>query len=391
MKIAIINSVYKVGSTGRICSDFISFSEKRGHVSKCFYGRKKQKDNNAKYFGSLFGFAFHLLMSRLFDAEGLWSVHSTKKLISFLKEFNADIYLLNNLHGYYVNYPMLFDFLKNQHKNVFWIFHDCWNFTGHCAYYLYNGCDKWQLHCKKCKFHTGYPKSLFVERSYNNFDLKKKLFNDVDKLTIICPSQWIANDTKKSFFKSKQIIVINNGIDINKFHKKDDCVFLKKHNIEHYNIILCIAYILDKRKGIFDIVKMSNILSSDEIIVLVGRIREYKDALPRNIIHIDKTDNVDELIDIYSSCKVLFNPTYEDTFSNINMEAMSCGLPVVCYDSGGASEMIDQNFKVQPGDINAAYVLIKKIINNNDCYDFSNCKNFSMHNTFAKYLTVFKQ
>ena len=384
-KVAIINSVYDRGSTGRICSSLFRFLTAKGFDVKTFYGRNKNRSLGGVYFGTRLDNIIHCLFTRFTDKHGLFSKKRTKKLIRMLESYNPDIYILNNLHGYYINYELIFNFIKNSNKPIIWIFHDCWNFTGHCAHFDYNKCEKWKTGCYNCKFKNEYP-AAFFDNSKNNFDKKQNLFVGAD-VYIVSPSSWLSGLIKQSFFRNTRCQVIHNGIDLNVFHKKDNPVFRDKYHLHREKLILCVSNKFTEKKGFRDILSLSSIIDDNSKIVLVGKCNSKK-KLPKNIIHIPHTNSVDQLVDIYSSCNVFFNPTYEDNYPTVNLEAAACGLPVICYKTGGAVENVDPNYVVEQGDIFSAQKLFEKLSNGKSNYNFSSVPSFSETIMMNKYLLL---
>jgi len=387
-KIAIINSVCGYGSTGRICVELAEFLNSKNLDAMVFYGRNKIKSQriNAYYFGNKLGVYFHAFLARLFDSVGLHSKLSTKKLIKKLEEYNPDLIILNNLHGYYLNYKNLLRWIAKRNKKTICVFHDCWNFTGHCAHFDYLKCYKWISGCQNCPGKKEYPSSIVCDKSKRNYLLKKELFTNIQKIRIVVPSNWLKTLAKKSFFNNFKITVINNGVDTKVFLPNRNNNFRKKYQLENKNIILCVANVFNKRKGLFDVINLSKKLDSTEVIVIVGRLNPMIE-LPNNVIHISHTESANELSEIYSSCDVMFNPTYEDTFSNTNMEALSCGLPVVCYKTGGATEMLDKRFTVEQGDFDSACQLIRRIYRKEVDYNLTDL-NFSKDKMHKAYLIL---
>lgn len=89
---------------------------------------------------------------------------------------------------------------------------------------------------------------------------------------------------------------------------------------------------------------MNEIINKDEyVIVVVGVTDKQLKELPSDIIAITRTENVYELVEIYSATYVYFNPTYEDNFPTTNLEALACGTPVITYNTGGSPEFIDDS------------------------------------------------
>ena len=335
MKIVQINSVSN-GSTGKIMNDIHNELLKNEIESIIIWGRGRKSNNDKEiYLNDKIGTYFHVLMNRLTGKNGLYSKKSTKKLIKRLDTIKPDIIHLHNIHGYYINIELLFNYIKKKQIKTIWTLHDCWAFTGQCPYFTLESCSKWRHECFKCPMLRQYPKSL-VDNSKWNYNFKKKLFSGLN-MTIVTPSYWLANLVKDSFLKDYPVYVINNGIDLNTF-KETAGDFRKKYGIEDKKIILGVAGVWDRRKGLDDFLELSKVIDSDYIIVLIGVSKKQLKILPDNIIGITRTENQKELAVIYSSASVLFNPTYEDNYPTVNLEAISCGCPVITYNTGGSPE-----------------------------------------------------
>lgn len=387
MRILIINSVIDFGSTGRICIEASEHLLKAGHEVKIAYGRLNAvfpaNSKNGYRIGNRFSVSLHACLTRFFDLHGFCSTHSTKAFIKWADAYNPDVIWIHNLHGYYINIKVLFDWIKKRNLRVVWTLHDCWAFTGHCAHFSYISCDKWQTQCSHCPQLNQYPKS-FASFTKNNFDKKRMIFTGVKDLKLVTPSLWLSELVSKSFLSDYKKIVINNGISIDSFYKEQSDYFSNIPSLMTKKRILCISNVWNQRKGLFDILKMCNNLKNNEIIVIVGKIPN-KIKLPNNTYHIERTNDINELRNIYSSCDVMFNPTYEDTYPTINMEALSCETPVVCYKTGGAWEMLDESSVVEQGNIQLALELIRKIINKEHIYVFPDKNSFSKKIAIEKY------
>lgn len=341
MKVLQINSVCGIGSTGRIAIDIHNILIEQGHDSYIAYGRNLPKNcDNVIKIGTRIDNYTHLAKTRVLDKHGFGSKKATIKFIDEVKELDPDIIHLHNIHGYYINIEILFNYLKEANKPVVWTLHDCWSFTGHCAYFDYVGCDKWKTRCYRCPEKKAYPSSLIFDNSKNNYLNKKEIFTGVKNLTIVTPSQWLANLVQDSFLNEYPVNVINNGIDLNTF-RPNAGDFRKKFNLNGKFIILGVASVWDRRKGLKYFVELADKVSEDEVIVLVGLTEKQMNQIPENIIGITRTNNVQELVDIYSSADVFVNPTLEDNFPTTNLEALACGTPVVTFDTGGSPESIN--------------------------------------------------
>lgn len=384
--IGIINSTYRVGSTGRIAYELQQFINNNSeHFAKAYFGRgKKTNTHEAFNFSLPLSVAIHGVLSRVFDRTAFYSSFSTKRLIKKMKEDQINTVFLINLHGYYLNIRHLFKFFKQNNIKVYYSLEDCWSFTGHCSHFSIFNCNKWKTECKKCEHLNQYPKSILFDASTKNFREKKNLFLSVNP-TLILPCKWLLNVVKESFFKNQRMVVVRNGVDTDVFRKvKND--FRLKNNLINKKIILCISQYWIEKKGIFDILDLSKKIGSDYVIVLVGKLN-VDIVLPSNIFHIDHTETVEEIVDIYSSADVFFNPTYEDTYPTVNIEALACELPIVCYRTGGAIESVDNAYIVDQGDIENSYRLLKELCENPHKYHSPNIC-FSKTDTYKEYLRL---
>lgn len=340
MKVLMINSVCGRGSTGRICTDIADMLMSQGNECKIAYGRntvpEKYKDISYKT-GSDFGVKLNGLKARLFDNEGFNARSATKKLIRFIKEDNPDVIHLHNLHGYYLNVKILFDYLKTCGKKVIWTLHDCWAFTGHCSHFTLVKCEQWQTRCSYCPQKEFYPKAYF-SHAKRNFNLKKKAFCGVPNLTIVTPSKWLADLVKQSFLKEYPVKVINNGIDATVF-KPTESDFKERYCLTDKKIILGVANVWEKRKGFDDFLQLAKLIDDNYRIVLVGVNDKQLKTLPRNVIGIKRTNSAEELAQIYTASDVFINPSKEETFGMTPIEAMACGTFAIVYNATALSEL----------------------------------------------------
>lgn len=357
MKVLQINSVCGIRSTGRICTDIAEILEQQGHECKIAYGREfvpEKYERFAVRIGNGFSVKADGVKTRIFDNAGFNSAKTTKKFLNWVKDYNPDIIHLHNLHGYYIHIGLLFEFLRSFGKPVVWTLHDCWAFTGHCAYYDFAGCEKWKTQCHNCKHKKEYPSSLLLDRSKQNFSKKSAIFNSLDNLYLVAVSDWIARQIESSFLKSKPLTVINNGIDLKNF-KPTISNFKEKYSIKDKRVFLGVASFWDRRKGFDAFLELSKMINKDEVLVMVGLNNEQLKTLPDNIIGIERTNSVQELAEIYSAADVFVNPTSEDNYPTVNLEALACGTPVITYNTGGSPECISEKngIVVPKGDLAA--------------------------------------
>ena len=342
MKLLQINESANFGSHGKIAEAIGQLVKTKGGESIIAYGRsKKNSSSQLLKIGNKKDINTHGVLTRILDYHGLGSKDATKQFIKKANEYSPDIIHLHNIHGYYLNYPLLFKWLKEINKPVVWTLHDCWAWTGHCAYYTFNHCNKWQTGCHNCPGLKSYPKSL-LDGSKRNYRLKKDTFLGINNMVLVPVSDWLDNELSLSFLKGYRRKVIHNGININIFKPTAERSILKQLGINNKKIVLGVANIWEKRKGLDEFINLRQILDSSYQIILVGLSEKQIKSLPYGITGLTRTNNVEELVQLYSSADVFANPTLEDNFPTTNLEALACGTPVITYQTGGSPEAIDE-------------------------------------------------
>ena len=346
-KLLQINATANWGSTGRIAEQIGLAAMASGWESYIAYGRNhNSSESNLIRIGSSIGVGLHVIKARLFDAAGLGSSRATKRLIRQIERIRPDVVQLHNIHGYYLNYKLLFEYLNGTDIKVVWTFHDCWAFTGHCAHFVKEGCEKWRQDCHNCPLRNEYPKSWISDRSESNYMLRKELFGQSHNLSIVSVSEWIDGLVSDSFLRNKRRIIIHNGVDINSFSPDyDDSRTSFK--------LLAVSNVWNEDKGLNDMFELRRLLPAEIEFFIVGLSANQLKRIPEGINGIQRTQNLAELIELYSSADVLVNPTYADTFPTVNLEALACGTPVITYKTGGSPEAIDEEtgIVVAQGDI----------------------------------------
>ena len=397
MRIFEINGV-PYGSTGRIMLEIKKTAEKCGHTVEGYTGYsyhpiEEIAESNIKI-GSKFWKLLHIVLARVTGLDGCFSFFSTIGLLKRIKNFKPDVIHLHNIHGNFVNLPLLFRFIKNNNIRTVWTLHDCWAFTGHCPYFDIAGCSKWKSGCHSCSQYKGYPESDFDNSKYM-YKLKKKWFTGVNNLNIITPSKWLADIVKQSFLSEYPVKVINNGINLDVF-KPTYSDFRKKYNCEDKYILLGVAFGWGKRKGLDVFINLSKKMDSKYQIVLVGTDENTDKLLPDNIISIHRTQNAVELAEIYTAADLFVNPTREENFPTVNLEALACGTPVVTFDTGGSPEGVDVSCGsvVPKDDIDALYEEILKIsigmpFTEKMCREHA--EKFNKYDKFSEYILLYEK
>lgn len=344
MKILFINEVCGITSTGRIVCELADKLSEKGHECKIAYGRLEQVPEKWKKYavriGSGWDVKLHALQARTLDQCGFGSAGATKRFLEWAEQFEPDIVWMHNLHGYYINIEQLFLWIKERPQmKVKWTLHDCWSFTGHCTHFSAVGCEQWKTGCKHCPQLREYPKCYGVSNVGKNYARKKAAFTGVQNMTIITPSQWLADLVGQSFLKEYPVEVHYNTVDTSIF-KPTPSNFRARYGLQNKKIILGVANVWNARKGLGDFVTLSEMLQEEWTVVLVGISKKQREKLPTTIVAIPKTNSAMELAQIYTAADVFLNPTYEDTYPTVNLEAEACGTRVITYRTGGAPETI---------------------------------------------------
>ena len=224
---------------------------------------------------------------------------------------------------------------------------------------------------------------------------KKELFTNISKLSIVTPSNWLAELTKQSFFSRNKIYVINNGIDLSVFQRSDNNI---KETIgcKGKYLVLGVANIWNERKGLDVFIKLSEDLGSKYQIVLVGTSDKTDKILPKRILSIHHTQNQHELADLYSAADVFVNPTREDTFPTVNIEALACGTPVITFNTGGSSEIIDATcgISVKKNDYHSLLNQIVRVCENrlfSPIACIQRASNYDKNRKFEEYIRLYEQ
>ena len=355
MKYLFVNSVYGVRSTGKIILEQCRNLQAQGHQCAVAYGREAVEDPTVEQIriGNTLDQQFHAVMTRLFDLHGFCSRHATKQFLKAVEAYQPDVIWMHNIHGYYLNIELWFEWLK-AHPGIrkIWTLHDCWAFTGHCAYFTMARCEQWRTECRKCSGYQkrSYPKTLLGARTGANFHEKKAAFCDVRNLELITPSKWLADLVGESFLREYPVSVVHNTVDTKMFHPVESD-YKQRHGLQKRYIVLGVAVGWEKTKGLQDMLALRELLSPRYVMILVGVPKRVIPGLPQGVIAYERTANQEKLIELYSAADVLVNPTHQDNYPTVNLEARACGTPVVTYNVGGSPESAGYEYIVEENDV----------------------------------------
>lgn len=363
-RLLLINVALNWGSTGKIAEGIASLARTQGWEVYVAHGARYK---NTSYTPSIqvsskVGEWIHYIESSLFDAQGLGSRYETRQFLTKVEEIKPDIVHIHNIHGCFINYPLLFRYLKQHSIPVVWTLHDCWAMTGHCTHFMRTNCKKWQTGCNHCPQKRTFPATYLLDRSERNYALKKELFTSIPVMHITTVSNWLQRIAEASYLKKYPITVVPNGIKPEVF-KPEPSDIKERYGLQGKKLLLAVAIGLDERKGLYDYIELSGKLPADYQLMLVGLTEEEQKALPRGIIGVKRTNGTKELAAYYSAADVLLSLSYEETFGLTIVEAMACGTPAIAYDNTAQPELItSETGKVIPtGDTDAVLKAIEEV------------------------------
>ncbi len=402
MRVFQLNAFCGIKSTGRIATDIAQLLEQQGDECLIGYGAEAPPAELARFayrIGGPIERKIHGAIRKLFDGEGYGSVVGTLRLIRKMKAFQPDVVHLHNLHGCYLNLRILFRYLHKSGLSVLWTLHDCWPFTGHCAYFDYVGCTKWQTECGQCPQLYRYPISWGWDGSARNFRHKQKWFNGLPKVWLTPPSHWLQGLLGQSMLKAYPVRVVENGVDMEAFHPQDQraCDALRdQHGLMEKKVVLAVAADWDERKGLPFLLEAAAFLPKDHQVVALGLTTAQIAALPEGVRGLPATASLLELATWYSLADCLANPTLEENMPLVNLEALACGTPVAVFDTGGCGEVVDDScgYVVPKGDAAALAQAISDLTQRKTQLQkacLARAARYDRVRCYQKYLAIYKE
>lgn len=403
LRIVQINMMHS-GSTGKIMFGLAETARNAEHQVYTFSPRYYQRGRNPhfpdieghEYFGSPLENMLHLRASQFTGLQGYFSWLGTKELLSRVSAIHPDVIHLHNLHNRSINLPMLFSYIKERRILTVWTLHDCWSFTGQCAYFTMANCDKWKTQCNHCQQIHTYPNAL-VDRTSFMWKKKRSWFTGVPDMTLVTPSQWLADLVKQSFLREYPVKVIPNGIDLSVFKPRISSFRERYHISASKNILLGVAFGWGERKGLDVFLELAKRLDGAKYqIVLVGTDDSVDKQLPESILSIHRTENQQQLVEIYTAADLFVNPTREENYPTVNMESIACGTPVLTFRTGGSPEIVspDTGSVVDCDDVDSLEKEIVRICQTKP-YTEEQCLNraaeFDQFHRFKEYIRLYER
>lgn len=402
-KLLQINPVLRLGmSTGRIMQEIGELAMANGWESYIAYSYGHDGVQPCKSHlipvGNKLTVMWHGLVSRLFDCHGLASIFPTRRLIRQIERLKPDIIHIHGVTCYYLNYPMLIRYLVRSGVPVVWTVHDCWLYTGHCIYYSAAGCNRWQTGCHDCPCKRSFPASWWLDRSRQNYALKKKLFTSfpTTQLTFVTVSDWMRREMSHSFVKDYRYQLIHNGIDTTIFKPEAQGDVRERYQLGTGTLIIGVAAYWIWEKGWTDVLRLATMLRPDERLVLVGVDAKQQAMLPPQVTGILRTNDIHELAALYAASTACVNFTYQDNYPTINLEAIACGTPVITYNTGGSIESVtpETGAVVEQGDVESALRIVREMASRGKDAYRDKCRQYALdhfrkEDRYADYLRLY--
>lgn len=368
MRVLLIDVNCKQGSTGKIAYDLYSHLIANGEEAAVCYGRgPKLKEKNIYKFGLNWETYLHAFLTRITGFTGCYSFFSTKRLIRFVKKFKPDVVHVHELHAYFVNIVQLLDFLKKQDIKVVHTLHCAFSYTGKCGHHL--ECDGWKTGCGNCPRLKEYVSTLWFDRTKRMFLKKKKAFENFRDLTLVCPSEWLADYAKQSFLGNYDIKVIHNGIDTSVFYPRNAIDLRKKLGIQDdEKIVLSVApNLMSKAKGGKCVLDIASNLNNERVKFILVGVANTEIEHGENVLLFKRTADQNELATFYSLADCFVICSEMENFPTTCLEAQCCGTPICGFDVGGVKEtaIVFPNYFVDYGDTLALSTIIKSISRKN--------------------------
>lgn len=448
MRIAHINVTANL-STGRIAADLCRYALAAGHTALLCYGRGAAPSDiptlrigdtlqspldmaesplrrtlaaveaRLRSAAASAGVLVHAGLSRITDRSGFYSSHTTLHFIRQLEKFQPDLVHLHNLHGYYLNLPMVIDYLRESNIPVVWTLHDCWTYTGHCAYYHYpikpylcpedapdpaaaTACMRWQAGCESCPLKKTYPASYVLDQSSRNYMDKWTLLTSLKRLVLVTPSEWLRQQAAQSFFGRYPIYALPNAIDLKVFTPCGDERTMQRTAFRYgldklgdRRLVLSVAAVWDERKGLEHLVQLSKALGDGYCVACVGLSEKQLKDLPENMLGIPRTESVAELCALYTIADLYVSMSQGETMGMTLLEAMACGTQVLCYDSTAMPELLTPECGecVPAGDIRAFASAVRHMCDEpKDPFAcMERAARYTPDQCYPRYLEVYKQ
>ncbi|HCT63597.1 MAG TPA: glycosyltransferase [Erysipelotrichaceae bacterium] len=394
MKVLLIDVNCKHSSTGKIVYDLYTEMNNSGNEAAICYGRGPLiKEHNIFKFGLDMETLFHAGMTRLTGLTGYFSIISTLRLINYIERFGPDVVHIHELHAYFVNIGRLMSYLKKKNIKTVWTFHCEFMYTGKCGHA--HDCEKWKKECHKCPQLRVYPKSLIFDFTHFMHLKKKHYFEGFNNLTIVTPSEWLANRVRLSFLNNKSVKVVYNGIDCDKvFYPRDTTQLKENLGITDQVVVLSVASsLMSQDKGGDLVIEIAKRLSNKNFRFIMIGVDKPDQINFENIIALSVIKDQMKLAEYYSLSDVTLLLSKKETFSLVAAESIACGTPILGFESGASKEVIGNNgILIEYGGIDEIVEILLDYQHSNlpRISNTSDAQKFTRNEMFNRYLSVYE-
>jgi glycosyltransferase involved in cell wall biosynthesis/O-antigen ligase len=355
MRVALINVVYKKGSTGQIVSDLKDAYIKDGHDVYVLYGRGAKVDEAKVYktgyeIESKFCHALAKISGNLYG--GMWL--STLRLKRYLKKINPDVVHLHCLNGFFANLYSVIKFLKKRNVKVILTNHADFMFTANCGFSL--DCTRWKTNeCRGCPRVKEFNGNLSLNRTHHFYKKMERAFKGAKNFILTGVSPHLTGMLEQSpIFKDIPIVSVNNGFNLHDFLELDDYDPYKDiRSDEQTKIVLHVTsgFHLPDKGGDRLYLLAEKYKDENVKFVVIGNMHGEKST--KNIIFKGRASSRSELLSYYrhADATVIFSKF--ETFSMIVGESLLLGTPVVGFLAGGPESVAPKKYTrfVKQGDI----------------------------------------
>lgn len=401
LNIVQINTSYgNNDSTGRNAKEMHKWLKNNGYNSYVYastFNEDNVDDEDVYLFSNKVDKKIHALLSRLTGLQGYFSKYSTNKLIKDIDKRNPSVVILHVLHDNSINFPSLFKYLKKGHIPTILVLHDCWYMTGHCCHWSQANCLQWQHDCCYCDQIHLWNKSWFFDTAKKCLKDKRDWYDGLN-LGVVGVSKWITEEAKKSILKNaKEIKTIYNWTDLDTFKQLDIDKAKEELGIDKdKKVLLAVASGWSEIKGFNEVIKCAGSFK-DVLVLVIGDVPD-KSYKGNNIRYVGTIKDPKLLAKYYNVADVFINPSKQESFGKTTAEAISCGTPVVAYNTSACTELIEdkRGILVKPYDENEFIKGVEIVLNKDKSsykeklISFSK-DNFDMNKNIQKYVNLIKE
>lgn len=404
MKVVQVNAISKIRSTGRIMMELSEYLNSKEIINYQVHPEGFSQ-KNSYIIGNKIDYKLHAILSRITGLQGYFSTLPTKRLLMFFDEINPDVVHLHNVHSNFINLNLILNYCTIKNIKLVLTLHDSWFYSARNLDY-----DIDMKFLKSLKINPRMRlgqenRSYFFDNTKKIIEDRKKILQENDRIFIVGVSKWISDQARKSNMLQEinfdNIKTVYNWVNLEMFKPISNINFksfnFSKDRTKNKFVIVCVASEWNKFKGIDLILELVDKLPTDMLILLVGK-TDYNLKRYQNLIHIEETNNIDDLVQLYNIADVCLNISIAESFGQVTAEALACGTPVIVSNSTASPELIIENETgkiindLNTENILEALLVIQKKSKSyytNKCRSFAEEK-FSYTHNANKYLEIYK-